>query len=423
MFTGYYPRNFRDKNNHKNTIIGTLTLYKPHSKQLEIHNAIDGEGKYFIVSIGRQFGKTMFAENQVLKWAIENNWKIGWVSPTYKQCKKVFKEIVRALGDCPFVVRTNNSDLSIEFDTGSIILFYSAEAYDTIRGETFDALACDEFAFFKPQAWDEVLKATVLVKGKKVLILSTPKGKNQFYNIFNLANDNPQYKAFKGTSYDNPFIDPEEIEDARRSLPDHIFRQEYLAEFLDDGSSVFVNIKDCISTGEETKNLYAGIDLGRADDYTVLTIVNDKNQEIYSERWRHMEWSKIIHNIVQVLNKYKPHTLVETNGAQDAIYEQIRNKVSFSKSRVKPFITTSKSKQSIIEDLIVEFENKDLTILGHDWQVGELEVFTYEYNLKTRNIKYSAPVGLHDDYVMSRAITNHAKKTMKKAGVYHISRV
>ena len=67
----------------------------------------------------------MFAENQVLKWAIENNWKIGWVSPTYKQCKKVFKEIVRALGDCPFVVRTNNSDLSIEFDHGQyyIVLF------------------------------------------------------------------------------------------------------------------------------------------------------------------------------------------------------------------------------------------------------------------------------------------------------------
>lgn len=91
--------------------------------------------------------------------------------------------------------------------------------------------------------------------------------------------------------------------------------------------------------------------------------------------------------------------------------------------RIQPFVTTSKSKQSIVEDLIVKFENIELGIIGHDWQVNELEVFTYEYNLKTRAIKYSAPVGLHDDYVMSRAITNHAHKTMKKAGRYTIVQI
>ena len=403
--------------------MGKLTLYKPHPKQLEIHKAINQDGKYFVVSIGRQFGKTLLGENQALKWAIENkNWKVGWVSPTYKQCKKVFKEVVRALGKCPFVVRINNSDLIIEFDTGSVILFYSAEAYDTIRGETFDGLICDEFAFFKPAAWDEVLKATVLVKGKKVLIMSTPKGKNQFYKVFNLANDNPQYKSFFGTSYDNPFIDPEEIEDARRSLPEHIFKQEYLAEFLDDGSSVFRNINECINQANKTNHLFAGIDLGRADDWTVLTIVNDQDEEVYSNRWRHMDWSAIINNIVVVLNKYKPKTLVEANGAQDAIFEQIRNAVNYPKTSIKPFVTTSKSKQAIVEDLIVGFENKELSIIGYDWQVSELQTFTYEYNLKTRAIKYSAPVGLHDDYVMSRAITRQAKKTMKKSGVYNIIR-
>ena len=278
-------------------------------------------------------------------------------------------------------------------------------------------------AFWKPEAWDEVLKATVLVKGKKVLLLSTPRGKNQFYKIFNLSNDNNQYKSFYGTSYDNPFIDPEEIEDAKRSLPEHIFKQEYLAEFLDDGSSVFRNINDCIKSGKDSKHYFAGIDLGRADDYTVLTIVDEDNNEVYSERWRHMDWSVIIQNVVKSLNTYKAHTLVEANGAQDAIYEHIRDKVSYSKSRIQPFVTTSKSKQSIVEDLIVKFENIELGIIGHDWQVNELEVFTYEYNLKTRAIKYSAPVGLHDDYVMSRAITNHAHKTMKKAGRYTIVQI
>lgn len=326
------------------------------------------------------------------------------------------------MGKNPFITSANHSDLVLNFASGSTMLFYSAEAYDSIRGETFDALVGDEVAFWKPEAWNEVLKATVLVKGKKVLLLSTPKGKNQFYTLFNQSINNDNYHSFYGTSFDNPFIDRSEIEDARRMLPDHIFRQEYLAEFLDDASSVFRNIKECIDEGEQTRTLFAGVDLGRADDYTVLTIVDQNNKEVYCERWRHLEWSTIINNVVTQLNKYKPNTLIESNGAQDAIYEQIRDKVTYNKSKVKPFVTTSKTKQAIVENLIVTFENKEIGILGKDWQISELETFTYEYNLKTRTIKYSAPSGLHDDYVMSRAICNEAHKTMKSSGIYHISR-
>lgn len=401
--------------------MGNIKLYKPHPKQREIHEALETDIKYCIVSIGRQFGKTLFAENQAVKWGLENkNWKIGWISPTYKQAKKVFKEITKALADCIYVVGMNRGDLVIEFNTGSVIQFYSAEAYDSIRGETFDALICDEFAFFKPEAWNEVLKATVLVRGKKVLILSTPKGKNQFYNLWNLAEHNSNYLAFRGSSYDNPLIDPEEIREAERNLPDHVFKQEYLAEFLDNGSSVFTNIKESKAISYQNANLFAGIDLGRSDDYTVLTICDSNNIEVYSERWRHMEWSSIINNIVTQLNKYRPNTLVESNGAQDAIFEQIRNKVAYNKNSIQPFVTTSKSKQNIIEDLIVKFESMEIGIIGHDWQINELEVFTYEYNVKTRAIKYNAPVGLHDDYVMSRAICNHALKTMKSSGKYFV---
>ena len=162
------------------------------------------------------------------------------------------------------------------------------------------------------------------------------------------------------------------------------------------------------------------MDLGGSDDYTVLTICDKDNVEVYCERWRHMEWSTIINNIVTQLNKYKPSGYVESNGAQDAIYEQIRNKVNYNKNSVQPFVTTSKNKQSIIESLIVEFEAQTIGILGLDWQINELEVFTYEYNVKSRQIKYSAPTGLHDDYVMSRAICNNAIKTMKSSGKYFV---
>lgn len=402
--------------------MAVVELYHPHPKQLEIHKAIDSDGKYFFVSIGRQFGKTLLGENQAVKWCLNNNdWKVAWISPTYKQCKKVFKDIRRALdGSGVYGKRPNESDLVIYFANGSELLFYSAEAYDSIRGETFDAGVGDEMAFWKREAWTEVLKATLLVRGKKFLGLSTPKGKNLFYELSNQSHVSDQYRTFRGTSYDNPHINVSEIEDAKRTLPDHIFRQEYLAEFLDDGGSVFRNINECIRDGAEDKIYYFGVDLGRADDYTVLTITDSKNNEVFCERWRHMDWSKIISNVVKNLNKYKAKGYVECNGAQDSIYEQIKKGVSYNSSSVEPFTTTAKSKPIIIEDMIVQFEDMNIGIMGYDWQISELQVFAYEYNVKTRNVKYSAPTGLHDDYVMSRAICNHAFRTMKSSGRYTI---
>lgn len=388
-------------------------LYTPHRNQKKIHDSINNEDyKYYVINIGRQWGKTLMAINQMLYWALSNRGlKIAWVSPIFSQSKKVFRETVKAFEKKPHIYRTvNKGELTIEYATGSTIQFFSAESYDNIRGNTFDYLIIDEFAFIAREAWTEVLRATVLVHGKKVILISTPKGKNLFWELSQLEHSNDRYKSFKMSSYENTFIDPKEIDDAKATLPDHIFRQEYLAEFLEDGCSVFRNVKESVKAGEVSTRLFFGLDLGRANDYTVLTIINDKNHEVFVKRWRHMEWSTIVNEVVIELNKYKPKGYVESNGAQDAVYEMIKNKVTYGKQNVQPFVTTSKNKQAIIEDLIVCFEEKSIGIIGEDFQIHELEVFTYEYNLKSRAIKYSAPTGLHDDYVMSRAIANHSFK-------------
>lgn len=397
--------------------MATIELYKPHPKQLEIHNALARpDVMYVIVPTGRQFGKTTCGENQAVKWGVEEKWNVGWISPTYKQCKKVFREMLNNLGDCPaFSKPPNLSDLIIYWHGGQTI-FYSAEAYDSIRGESFDAVILDEFRDYKQGAWEYGIKPTLTVTGKKVLVISTTKGKGPLYTLAQMQNTSPRYLTITATSYDNPYANKSEIDDAKRTLPDHIFRQEYMAEFLEDGSEVFPNIKECIKIGSKTDRYYAGVDLGRADDYTVLTIVDSNNNEVYCDRWRHMEWSKIIDNVVTNLNKYQPYTFIESNGAQDAIYERIRDTVNFSKYRVEPFVTTTKSKQEVVENLIVAFEQKTLGIIGEEWQVSELQSFAYEYNVKTRQIKYSAPIGLHDDYVMSRAICNHAYRELKSKG-------
>jgi hypothetical protein len=352
----------------------------------------------------------MLAMNQVYYWAINNpGSKIGWVSPVYKQSEKVFDEMARAFQ--PDFIKVNAQKLTIEVN-GSTIQFFSAERYHNIRGFTFDYLVCDEFAFMAEQAWTEVLRATVLIKGKKVLLISTPKGKNHFYTLFNLDGINEQYKSFKMSSYDG-LAEKEEIDGARYTLPEHIFRQEYLAEFVDNGSGVFSNVP-ILDTNHGSK-FYAGIDLGRADDYTVLTILNEKGNMVYCERWRHNTWQNIINAMLPILSRFKPRVLIEVNSIGDVIFEQL-GKVYAS---VYPFVTTSKSKQDIVEGLQVAIQNKEFTLLDLEWLKKEFDLFTYEYSPKTRSIKYSAPTGFHDDGVMSCCLAYQCLKEWKTKGEFN----
>jgi len=220
------------------------------------------------------------------------------------------------------------------------------------------------------------------------------------------------------TSYDNPIINPTEIDDARATLPDHVFRQEYLAEFVDGGSGLFLN-PITITTAEKTGRMYAGLDIGRADDYTVLSVFNERGDQFYIERWHQDTWSSIVNKVIQRINEFGCHTLVEVNGVGDPIFEQVKNNVS-NPQLIQPFVTTSKSKQDIIEQLVVANQNKEVRFSDTEWLLKELDLFTYEYNPKTKSVRYSAPNGFHDDGVMASAIGYESLKSLKTSGVYAI---
>ena len=385
-------------------------MYQPHAKQAEIHRAINqGSEKYYTLDIGRQFGKSLLAQNQAVDWMVNKGWQGAWVSPTYRQAKKVSEELFNAYEG---LFNYNRSELVMSTPNGGGIQFFSAERYDNIRGFTFDFLIIDEAAFIDEEAWTEVLRATVLVRGKKVLFVSTPKGKNWFYRMWMM--DNPDYKSFRFTSYDNPLIDPKEIDGASETLPDHVFKQEYLAEFLDGGTSLFKNMTyQNVSEGEK---FYAGVDVGRADDYTVLTILNDKGQMVFVDRWRHDLWENIRNKVADKINEYGAATLVEVNSIGDPFLEDIQKQVK----QAEPFTTTNKSKREILESLMVASDNGEVSCLNEDWIRKELDIFAWEYNPKTRTVKYGAPVGFHDDGVMSYAIAHHAYKTLRHSGKYII---
>jgi hypothetical protein len=395
-----------------------IKLFKPHLKQRECINRIESSGsKYIIIDCGRQFGKSLLAMNLLLKWTLENDNSIGfWVSPIYSQAKKVFDELVKALKPSGLVKNVNRTEVWIKFNNGSTIHFKSAEKPDNLRGYTLDFLVMDEAAFMRDAIWNEILRAATLVRGKRILFISTPKGKNYFYQLYNrgVSDEYPEYLSLKYTSYDTPFITKEEIDEAKQTLPDDIFKQELMAEFIDDGGEVFRNYSgsQIISKWQEpmeSERYWAGIDLGRQNDFTVLTVVNNYNQIVYIYRERRTNWANIVDNIVAVLKKYNAKAIVEVNSIGDVIYEQIYKEYR----KIEPFHTTNMNKEEIINNLIVAINDSSLMLPTKELCEPldtELRVFTFEYSTKSRKIRYFAPPGFHDDTIMSLAFALEAKR-------------
>ena len=140
---------------------------------------------------------------------------------------------------------------------------------------------------------------------------------------------------------------------------------------------------------------------------------------VYVGRWRHDEWTKIIDKVEAQIRKYQAVTLIEVNNQGDIFHEMLSARM---RNLINPFTTTSKTKPVIIEDLALAFEQKEIRILEEGWLIDELENFTYIYNPNTRSVQYSAPIGMHDDGVISLALAWHCRKHYSKRGQYKILR-
>lgn len=399
--------------------------FTPHDSQREMINGIlTNKAKYHVACVGRQYGKSLMAMNLVLYWAINDGpSKILWVSPVYSQTDKVQKELMQAIGGSGIVKSCNYSSNEIQLQNGSQILFRSAERYDNIRGLTMDYGVIDEAAFCKDEAWTEAIRPVFMVRGKKVLFISTPKGKNFFYELFQLGQsaDNPNYAAYTGTSYETPYIDNSEITDAKKTLPSAVFEQEYLAKFIDSGGEVFQNLdKNCFDVWSNPNGkVYCGIDLGKQEDYTVATFIDSQGKIVDIYRANAQEWTTMTQEIITRARKWNATLMVEVNSIGDVIFEQLKKQWTDT----HPFVTTSKSKNEIIEGLILDMNNEVIHmpsrgLFPHLWD--ELTVFTYEYNPKTRSLRYGHPNGLHDDTVISLAISNYNRKQNKTLGTYAV---
>jgi len=386
----------------------TLTLYKPHAGQLPLHQS---DARFRIATCGRRFGKTWAAVNEIAKNAWENPKSITWwVAPTHNLTQIGFRLLTNAFKKC--VRDVSLSEKRVEWLSGSITHFRSSENWSTLVGEGLKFLVVDEAGRVDERAWTESLRPTLADQKGRALIIGTPKGKNWFYNEWTRGQDKayPEYVSWQFPTSANPLIDRAEIDQARNTLPQNVFEQEWLAKFLDRNAGVFRNIDGCVrdygvfpEAPAEGAEYFGGLDLARLQDFTVLTILDRDRRVVYWDRWQHTSWEVQIQRVMDVTNRYKALIMVDSTGVGDPIYERLER----AGLDVEPFKFTNESKKQLIETLSLAIERSMITFPDIPELVNELDIFEYDMT-PTGLIRYNAPDGYHDDAVVSLALANWA---------------
>jgi len=384
-----------------------VTLPKPHDAQRVV---LDSAARFRVLKCGRRWGKSLISQSISVEYGIEKK-KVAYITPTYQLGKVFFQELIKEL---PAKILTKNeADLVINFITGGSIRFFTGERLDNMRGLKFHLAIVDEASYIAnlEDGWNNAIRPTLTDYKGKAIFLSTPKGRNFFYSLF-MRHGEPDWESFSFSTYDNPFIDPKEIDDAKRQLPRAVFEQEYMANPMENAANPFGsdNIRACIKPLSKLPTLYYGIDLAKSVDWTVI-IGLDKNGDVsYYQRFQ-KDW-KQTKDFILTIDRSKP-VLIDSTGVGDAIVEDIQK--SFQK--MTGFKFSSSSKQQLMEGLASSIHKKEISVLSGVMQ-DELEIFEYRYT--STGVKYTAPDGFHDDTVIALALADKCKTDYKHFGHYHI---
>lgn len=383
--------------------------FVPHDGGQE--EAFMSEARFKILCNGRRWGKSLYAAVEVINYLFRENKRVWVVGPTYDLSRKVFREIYRYVrprrkiwypyGHCS----DSKSEMRILTNWGTEILGKSADNPDSLIGEGLDLLIIDEAARIKESIWDENLRPTLTDRQGKAIIISTPKGRNWFYHLWTRGKDPqfPLYKAWQHPTSDNPHISPEEIEEARMTLPDRAFRQEYLAEFLEDTGGVFRNVRRLIRgtlrNPRPGERFFIGVDLAKYMDFTVITVLDERGDLVYFDRFNQIDWNLQKDRIRYISKRYPGKVVLDSTGVGDPIYDELRR----DGLNVEGFRFTASSKEQLVNNLSMLIEQAKLHYEDIPELINELEIFEYQMT-PSRNFKMSAPEGYHDDCVISLAL-------------------
>jgi hypothetical protein len=382
-----------------------IELPEPHDNQQKI---LDSDARFRVVMCGRRFGKSELSQIEIISSALMGN-SVAYITPTYQLAKTFFAKLIKII---PF--ENNKSDLIINFPNEGSVQFYTGERLDSLRGRKFHLVVIDEASYIPnlEDGWLNSIRPTLTDYKGRAIFLSTPKGKNYFYSLYLKGLESESdWQSFKFTTYDNPYIDKNEIDDASRQLPLAVFEQEYNANAMENASNPFGNnfITSCVKTMSTLPVAYYGIDLAKSVDWSVIIGLDVNGDVCHFDRFQ-KDWKQTRETIL-LIDKNKP-IVIDSTGVGDSITEDLQRYFN----SMFGFKYTSTSKQQLMEMLSSAIQKGEIGF--PDGMIKE-ELDIFEYQFTNTGVRYSAPQGFHDDCVNALALALKCKNQYKNAGIYH----
>jgi hypothetical protein len=380
-------------------------LLHPGQEKVLNHRA-----RFKVLACGRRWGKSELGKTEILKAAHLEHKRCWWIAPTYQMASQIWRDLKKAVKHLKGVA-ISAAERRIDLPKGGMIAIRSAHKPDKLRGEGLDFAVIDEAAFIARQAWSEVIRPMLATTRGGALFLSTPHGRNWFWDIFRIGLDpeESEWQSFHFKSADAGLIDPEELASIQRNTAEVIWQTEYEAKFSDDSGQVFRRVTEASAPAPcdqpQPGHAYvAGVDWGRSRDYTAIAILDAATQKMVAlERFNQVGWELQRDRLAALAQKWRPQVIwAEANSIGEPNIEAlVRQGLP-----IRGFYTSAKSKAPLIEALALAIERNDITLLDDPVLLGELADYSFE-RLPGGGYRYGAPPGAHDDTVIAAALAWH----------------
>lgn len=399
------------------------TVFVPHDGgQREVAASV---ARFRILRAGRRWGKTKIAAHEAVMAAVrKRDQMVWWVANNDTNVRRGYRNVLKQLprgllAKDPPSERANSRIL--EFTNGSMMEFYTAGTPDALVGEGVNFVVVDEAALIEESVWNRRIRPTLSDTLGRALIVSTPRGRNWFHDWWHRGQDpsKPNYASWHFTSEDSPYMDAEEIEDARDTLPLIEFRQEYLADFVANAASIFTlegerpdgRPFDAVLPGLVPPEgwVILGVDLGKQNDFTVLSACNAETRlPCYFDRFNTISWPVQQDIIAQVVRELEADSavdgvqvVVDSTGLGDVVTDELDERgldvvpINFSGGSVT-------QKERMVRLLAADLEHGRAFIT--EQERDEFESYEYEIT-KNGRYQFEAASG-HDDKVAAKLLQN-----------------
>ena len=373
----------------------------------------EDDSRFKVIAAGRRTGKSRLAAWKLIIEGLQcKRGHVFYVAPTQGQARDIMWQTLLEVGH-PVIASSHINNLQIKLVNGATIALKGADRPETMRGVSLSFLCMDEYADMKPEVWEQILRPALADQKGDAMFIGTPMGRNHFYDLFQYANlsKDEQWKGWHFTSYDNPLLDEEEINAAKKSMSAFSFRQEFMASFEAAGGELFK--EEHVQFSEEEPDggqFYIAVDLaGFADVQNATTKTNRLDQtsiavvKAGTEGWWvadiiHGRWGveKTARKIFEAVRDYRPVAVgIEKGALKNAVYPYLNDIMKSNQRffRVEELTHGNKRKiDRIVWALQGRFEHGKITLNKGEWNATFLdELFQFPNKL------------VHDDLIDSLA--------------------